>query len=111
PEMLPDSLRPWLKDVAERQNTPLEMPAAAAVVALGATIGRGLGIYPKKHDDDWLVIPNLFGGVCGPPGIMKSAAISEATKPLRRIEAEAWEQFDQDQAANEALKERLRLEL
>lgn len=111
PELLPESLRPWLTDIAERLNVPLEMPAAAALVALGATIGRGLGIYPKEHDDGWLVTPNLFGGLCGPPGILKTSAISEATKPLRRIEAEAFEQFGRDQAENEAYKERLRLEM
>lgn len=108
--LIPDPLRPWLVDISDRASIPLEMPAAAAVVALGATTARRVGIYPKQHDD-WLVIPNLWGGVVGRPGLLKSTVISEATKPLRRLEAQAHEDFQADHANNEAYKERLKLEL
>ena len=40
PEMLPEAFRPWLCDVAERMNVPLDYPAAAAIVALSAVVGR-----------------------------------------------------------------------
>jgi hypothetical protein len=109
-DLIPTPLRPWLVDIAERFSVPLEMPASAALVTLGATIGRGLAIYPKEFDA-WKVVPNLFGGICGPPGIMKSGVLSEATKPLRRIEAESIEQFERDSAKNSARVERLEIEL
>lgn len=109
-DLVPTPLRPWLVDIAERFSVPLEMPASAALVTLGATIGRGLAIYPKEFDD-WKVVPNLFGGICGPPGIMKSGVLSEATKPLQRLEAEAFEQFERESAKNSARVERLEIEL
>jgi hypothetical protein len=110
PELLPESLRPWLLDIAERAAVPLEMPAVAALVAIGAAIGRGVGIHPREHDD-WLVVPNLWGGIVARPGLMKSAVISEATKPLRRLEKEASREFEQNQAAVEACTERIKCEL
>jgi hypothetical protein len=86
--LLPDVLRPWVMDIAERMQIPPDYTAAAAIVALGALIGRKLGIYPKRHDD-WLVVPNLWGGVVGRPAMLKTPAIAEALKPLNRLVAEA----------------------
>jgi putative DNA primase/helicase len=59
--LLPDALRPWLTDIAERAQVPLDFPAAAVIVPLSSALGRRCGIYPKRHDD-WLVVPNL--GAC-----------------------------------------------
>src|SRR6185436_7121335 len=56
--LLPEALRPWLADVAERTQCPPEYAAAAALVALASVIGRGCAIRPKRHDD-WTVVPNL----------------------------------------------------
>jgi putative DNA primase/helicase len=65
------------------------------MVALGAVIGRRVGIAPKRRDD-WLVVPNIWGGVVGRPGVMKTPALSEAMRPLRRLEAEEAEQHAED---------------
>ena len=53
-------------DIAERMQCPPDFPAAAAVVALGSVIGRRCGIRPKRQDD-WMVVPNLWGAVIGRP--------------------------------------------
>ena len=53
-------------------------------------IGRTVGIYPKQHDD-WLCVPNLWGVVIGRPGVLKSPALAEALKPLRRLAIQAEE--------------------
>jgi hypothetical protein len=100
-EMLPGGLRPWLEDIAERMQVPLEVPAAAALVALSTVVGRNLGIHPKRHDD-WLVIPNLWGLVVGPPGILKTPAANEALKPLGNLSAQASKEFEDMQARNRA---------
>ena len=92
-EMIPDPLRVWLMDIADRMQIPPDFSAAAAIVALGSIIGRGCGIHPKRHDD-WIVVPNLWGGVVGRPSLMKSPAVTEALKPLARLEAEAREQYE-----------------
>lgn len=85
-DMLPEPLRDWLLDIAERMQIPVDFSAAAVIVVLGSLIGRRLGIYPKKCDD-WLVVPNGWGMIVGRPGIMKSPAIGEVMKPLNRLAA------------------------
>lgn len=99
--LLPDRLRPWIADVAERMQVPADYPAIAAMVALGTVVGRQLGIRPKRHDD-WTVIPNLWGGIVGRPGLLKTPSLQEAVRPLTRLEIEAKTAFEQEAAAFEA---------
>ena len=93
PLLLPASLRPWVEDVAERVQCPIDYPAAGVMVALGAVVGRQVGIWPKRRDD-WFVVPNLWGAIIGRPGVMKTPALDESMRPLRRLEAEAREAFE-----------------
>ncbi len=58
-------------------------------------VGRKIGIHPKKFDD-WLVVPNLWGAVVGPPATLKSPALAEVMKPLRRLEVEASQHHAQE---------------
>ena len=109
-ELIPDPLRPWLSDIAERASLPLEFVTCPALVALSTVIGRSVGIYPKRRDD-WLVVPNLWGGIVGKPGVMKSAAISEPTKPLRALANRAREAFQETQGDADAERSRLELEV
>lgn len=88
--LLPEALAPWIMDVAERTQCPAEYPAVGAVVAAGAVIGRSRAIRPKRRDD-WIVTPNMWGAIVGPPSSMKSPALTEALRPLRRLAAEASE--------------------
>jgi len=88
PKLMPESVRPWVEDISERFQCPPDYAAIGAMVALSSVIGRRVGICPKRHDD-WMVVPNLWGGVVGRPGIMKTPALSESMRPLRSLEAEA----------------------
>jgi hypothetical protein len=88
PAMIPAPLRAWLVDIAQRGCFPLEFPTTAAIEALAALVGRKLGIRPKRHDD-WLVVPNLWGAIVGPPSIQKTPGAEEAMLPLKRLVAEA----------------------
>ena len=92
--MLPDSLRPWIADIAERMQCPPDFPAVGAMVALSSVIGRKACIQPKRVDTDWKVMPNLWGAVVGRPGVMKSPALSEVMKPLTRMETAAQNSFE-----------------
>jgi len=94
-EILPDPLRPWVEDISYRMQCPPDFVATAAIVLCGSLIGTRCGIHPKQHDD-WLVIPNLWGGVVGRPSTLKTPAISEALKPLSRLEAEAKKSYDSE---------------
>ena len=87
--MIPSPLSKWVFDVAERMdNAAPDFVAAAAVVQAGALLGRKVGIRPKRHDD-WVVIPNLWGGLVGMPASMKTPALEAALKPIKRLAAKA----------------------
>ena len=90
-ELLPAALRPWVMDIAHRMQCPPDFPAVAALVALSSLIGARAVVQPKARDD-WQVVPNLWGAVVGRPGVKKSPALSEALKPLYRIQATEFEQ-------------------
>ena len=108
-ELVPAALRPWLVDIAERAQIPLEFVAVPAVVALSSLVGRKVGIRPKRHDD-WLVVPNLWGAIVGRPSSFKTPAISAATAPLRALARHAQEEHEkislQQTAEMEVLKAR-----
>ncbi len=104
PEIIPEPFRAWAVDVAHRMQCPIDYIAAALLVMSGSIIGAGCGIRPKAKDD-WLVVPNLWGGVIGRPGMLKTPALQEAMKPLSLLEAEAKNKFDDETAFHEAEKE------
>lgn len=103
PALLPEALRGWIMDIADRIQCPADFPAVAAIIALSAIVGRKLGIRPKQHDD-WTVVPNLWGAVIGRPGVMKTPAIQEPLKPLKRLEILAKSDFEKTVLESEAAK-------
>jgi hypothetical protein len=104
PALLPDKLRPWVEDIAERMQAPMDYPAIAAMTALGAVTGRQVGIRPKRHDD-WTVVPNLWGGIVGRPGLLKTPSLQEACRPLVKLEMEAKDAFERAEAEHEGRRE------
>ena len=70
-ELMPESLRPLVKDVAERMQVPLDFPAVTAIATLAGVVNRRAIIQPKRNDHTWIVVPNLWGGIIAPPGMMK----------------------------------------
>jgi putative DNA primase/helicase len=97
PKILPDSVRAFIVDVAERMQCPIDYPAVAMMIVLAGALGRKLGIRPKRRDD-WTVISNLWGVSVGRPGLMKTPAISEPMKFLKRLEIEAKQRFEEENA-------------
>ncbi|MDL1948343.1 DUF3987 domain-containing protein [Acidobacteria bacterium ACD] len=100
-DLLPDVLAPWLTDVAERVSIPLEFVAAPALVGLGAVVGRGIAVRPFAYDD-FSIPGNLWGGIVGPPGTMKTSAVEQALRPLRRLVVEARKAFESSAADRDA---------
>ena len=91
--LLPEALRGWVSDIAERMQCPPDFTAVGAVVALSSVIGARAVVKPKARDD-WAVVPNMWGAIVGRPGVMKSPALSEVLKPLHRLEKaerELWQ--------------------
>ena len=97
-ELLPQALRGWIVDIAERMQCPPDFPAVGVITALSGLIGARAVVAPKQHDD-WRVVPNLWGLIVGRPGVMKSPALGEVLKPLHRLESTEREQW---QAVHEA---------
>jgi hypothetical protein len=84
-ELLPDALRDYVLDVADRQQAPPDFAAVAAICGLAALAGNRVRIRPKQHDD-WEVVPNLWGAIIGRPSAMKSPAMHSALAPLYAIQ-------------------------
>ena len=95
-EILPDELRPWVEDAADRARFRPDFAAAASMAALGSVIGRKIGIRLKQRDD-WTEHANVWGALVGPPSALKSPALREALRPLKALQVGA------DQAHREGL--------
>lgn len=95
--ILPDAFGGFVRDVAERAQCPPDFTATAIMVYVGAVVGKKIGIRPKLQDD-WLVVPNLWGGVVGRPSVMKSHAIRQPLKFLQHLEIEAKKNFASEHA-------------
>ena len=97
PEMLPPRLLPWIADVVDRMQCPMDFVAIGSLVTLAAAVGRQCGVRPLSKDD-WMVIPNLWGAVVGRPGTMKSPALQESLQFIRSLEGEARSRNKDDMA-------------
>lgn len=107
-EMIPESLRPWIMDVSDRMQIPPDFVAVAVIVAAGSVIGRQCGIYPKQYDN-WLEVPNVWGGVIGRPSTLKSPTIAEGQSPLLRLEKEFEEKHSSDKRDFDTEKEIIKI--
>ncbi len=97
-DLLPETLRPWVLDLAERLQVPAGYPAAAVIVMLAGAIGRRASIRPQRHDS-WTVIPNLWGAIIGRSGVMKSPVLHAVMGPLRRRQALAMAVYESERDA------------
>ncbi|MFO8141347.1 MAG: DUF3987 domain-containing protein, partial [Marinobacter sp.] len=110
-ELLPERLRPWVEDIANRMQCPPDFVAAAVMAAMAAVIGRKVGIRPQVRTD-WTVVCNLWAMVVGRPGVLKSPALESGLAPLKRLIASANERYQQELENHEmdALAAKLRKE-
>jgi hypothetical protein len=91
--LLPPTLSGFVLDEADRMPCSPDYIAAALIVCLGSVIGARCGIKPKRKDD-WIVTPNLFGGIVGDPSSKKSPALGTVTRFLDRLEAKEAEKLE-----------------
>ncbi|WP_296727782.1 YfjI family protein [Variovorax sp.] len=98
PELMPHELRGWVCDIAHRMQCAPDFPAVGAIAAISSLIGARAVIQPKAKDD-WHVVPNLWALIVGSPGVMKSPALSEALRPLHRLEAKFRDEYEEERQA------------
>lgn len=84
--LLPRQLAEFVLDEADRMCAAPDFIAAALIVAMGAVIGTKCAIKPKRRDD-WVVTPNLYGGVVGDPSVKKSPTIGTVMRFLDHLES------------------------
>lgn len=92
-DWLPDKLRPWVADIGDRLQCPLDFVAVAVMVSLGSVIGRRVGIRPQERTD-WTEYANLWGCIVGRPSLMKSPAMERGLDPLRALAHRAVKAFE-----------------
>jgi uncharacterized protein DUF3987 len=95
PDWLPASVRGRVVDLAERFQVPPDYPAAALLGMLGGAIGRRALVRAKQFDE-WTVYANLWGGIVGRSGVMKTPLLNAVFGPLRRRQALAMTIFESE---------------
>lgn len=103
---MPLGLRAWVYDAAERGAYNAEFVAIPAIVALAATVGSRVGVFPKQFDD-WFEVPNLWGMIVAPPSSGKTPAMQEGLRHLRAIAARSQADHGASQHAREIKAARL----
>jgi len=106
---LPDALRGYVQDISERMQCPPDFAAVGVLVMAATIIGRKVGVRPMKQND-WTVIPNLWGAVVGNSGVMKSPTLAAALSPIKKLQAEAYEAFNEAKAEHDAQAELAKLQ-
>lgn len=109
PSIIPEQLKGWVEDIAERLSVPLDYVAATAMVAAGSLLGRRIGIRPQTRTD-WTEVCNLWGCIVGPPGALKSPVVREVLAPLRMLEKRAFEEHAAAMRAYEAAEQVFKIE-
>lgn len=101
--LLPKTLAEFVLDEADRMPCAPDYVASALIVAMGSVIGARCALKPKRRDD-WIVTPNLYGGVVGDPSAKKTPAVNTAMRFLDRLEAKETELLEGRLKVHEAEK-------
>lgn len=95
PELLPDAIRDYVMDIADRQQSPPDFVAASAICGIAAVVGNRVRVRPKQNDD-WEIVPNLWGAIIGRPSAMKSPAMQAALGPVYAISDDLRKKWEEE---------------
>jgi len=101
--VLPDVLRDWVKSESRATQTPPDLPGLLALAVCSAIIARRVVVEPRPG---WREPVNLFVAVLLEPGNRKSAVFTDATEPLRKLEAELIERARPEVARQQSARRR-----
>lgn len=120
--LLPESIADFATVMSDTMGVDAGGLAMAALTVCAAAIPDNIKIQPKAHDPSWQESARIWTAVIGLPSTKKSPLVSAATRPLKRIDREMYQQYAEaktlydslskdEKAANPAPRhERLRLE-
>jgi len=91
--LIPEPLRPWIIDAAERLGVIPEMVYLPALTAAGIAMGNPFVLYPKAHDEDYFETSNLWGMIVAGPSTRKTSSMNEGLRFLRDIDNEARKEY------------------
>lgn len=94
--LLPESLRSVVVDTSERMQVPPDYVATAIIVCLAGCVSRRAEIQPKACDDSWWEVCNLWGGIVGLPGFLKTPVLAAITAPLVGLETGLRDQYEKE---------------
>ena len=95
PDMLPEAIRDYVFDVADRQQSPVDFVAVSALCGLATLAGNTVRIKPKRNDD-WLITPNIWAAIIGRPSAMKSPALKAAIAIIYGMQDDLREKWEED---------------
>lgn len=104
PAILPNEIRDFVVDTAERMQVPVDFIGTSAMIVAGALIGLQMSIRPKSQDT-WKINPNLWGGLVAEPGSRKSAALETVLEPVWVLERAANDAYQKALPFYQAKKE------
>ncbi|WP_208541821.1 DUF3987 domain-containing protein, partial [Bartonella capreoli] len=86
-------LMPCFYEVADLQQSSIDFIAISALCGLAAVIGNGMRIAPKKHDNNWKIVPNLWGALIGQSSTMKAPAMKAALAPITCLQKQWYKEW------------------
>ncbi|HNH45037.1 MAG TPA: YfjI family protein, partial [Agitococcus sp.] len=92
-DLLPPALSHFVFDEADRMPASPSFVGVSLLTALGSIIGASCGIKPKQKDD-WLIVPNLWGGIVANPTQKKTPAIDSGMRILNCVINEAQTDYE-----------------
>ena len=97
-EMLPSVLRPWVQDIQQLMQVPLDCVAVGAVGMLSGAAVRRARVQPKSIDFSWQETLNLWCADVAESGDKKTARMQRTLRPLQKVQAR-WREQDAQRLA------------
>ncbi|MBE3585472.1 MAG: DUF3987 domain-containing protein [Thermoanaerobacter sp.] len=91
-EALPNCLVPLVTEAAKANSCPLDFIAVPMLTVLGAAIGNSRILQVKPG---WWFKANLYTCIVAPPGSGKSPAQGETTAPVRELQKQMAEEYEE----------------
>ncbi len=102
-DMIPEPIRRWTLDICQQCESSLNYGAVSSVIVIANIIGCRCRIGPKPNTD-WKLSVNLWGMLIGDPSYRKSPVATQCIAPLKRLQKEAYEEYEKKKIDYESQK-------